>query len=462
MNKKAKILIVDDEPDALDIFGRHLGQSYQIDTSNSAANALTKLDNKNYDIVLSDVVMPGKDGLELLKIIKDRWPATSVLMISGKSSIEKAVEAMKIGADDFIEKPVEDLDILKIKIDKVLKEKEQQKEIKRLKNIVATSFDKGKIIGNSPAIQNVLKLARRVAPLDTTVLLTGETGVGKDLLAETIYKNSRRRENEFVSVNCGGLTENLLESMLFGHRKGAFTDAIREKTGYFQEANHGTLFLNEIAETSQNFQIKLLRTLEKKVIRKVGGDRDIQVDVRVIAATNKDIKEEVEKGNFRKDLYYRLNVFQIDIPPLRKRVEDIRLLANYFIEIFSKKYQKHDLKISDKVMNILISHDWSGNVRELKNAMEHAVAITQNDVISTKDMPDYLIESSEELAVENLSNLLNCDYPEAKDKFEKKYLKHILSKNNGKVAQAAKDAKIKRQNLYTKFKKHNIDVDDYR
>ena len=457
----ASILIVDDEPDALDIFGRHLNKHYDVDLASSTKKALKKLDKKKYDVVLSDVVMPGEDGINLLKKIKQKWGDVSVLMISGKSSIEKAVEAIKLGAEDFIEKPVEDLDILKLKISRVLKEKKQQEEIKRLKNIVATSFDKGEMIGNSPQIQKVMEMVRKIAPLDSTVLLTGETGVGKDLLAEIIYKNSSRKNYKFVSVNCGGLTENLLESILFGHRKGAFTDAIREKTGYFEEANHGTLFLNEIAETSQNFQIKLLRIIEKKVIRKVGGDKDINVDVRVIAATNKNIKEEVEKGNFRKDLFYRLNIFHIDIPPLRERIEDIKLLTNYFVENFCKKYNKPSLNISHEVVKILISNEWKGNVRELKNAIEHAVAISTTKNLTKEDLPDYLLDKKiqEEGAA---SKLLSMPYPQAKEEFEEKYLKYLLKKNNGKVAQASKEANIKRQNLYTKFKKYNIDIDNYR
>ena len=462
IQNKEKILIVDDEPDALDIFSRQLQNDFNVDITKSAESALKKLEKAKYDIILSDVVMPGMNGLEFLRIVKEKWPNISVLMISGKSSIEKAVEAMKLGAEEFIEKPVEDLDILKLKIERILKSKQQQAEIHRLRNIVRTGLDRNKVIGNSLHLQKTIKMIKKVAPLDATVLLVGETGVGKDLLAEMIYNNSERRDKKFVSVNCGGLPESLLESMLFGHKKGAFTDAIREKTGYFQEANKGTLFLNEITETSKKFQTKLLKTLEKNVIRKVGGDKDITVDVRVIAATNKDIFEEVKKGKFREDLYYRLNIFQIYIPSLRERIEDVQLLSNYFVEEFGKKYHKADLEISPEVMTILFAQKWRGNVRELKNVIEHAVAIASKTAIQISDLPNYLKNNEETITDNSLLNLLQGSFPQSKNTFEKLYVRNLLKQTGGDVAKAAMISKIKRQNLYGKFKKHNIEPDEFR
>ncbi|MEA2103491.1 MAG: sigma-54 dependent transcriptional regulator [Candidatus Cloacimonadota bacterium] len=462
IQNKKKILIVDDEPDALDIFSRQLQNDFNVDITKSAESALKKLEKDKYDIILSDVVMPGMNGLEFLRIVKEKWPNISVLMISGKSSIEKAVEAMKLGAEEFIEKPVEDLDILKLKIERILKSKQQQAEIHRLRNIVRRGLDRNKVIGNSLHLQKTIKMIKKVAPLDATVLLVGETGVGKDLLAEMIYNNSERRDKKFVSVNCGGLPESLLESMLFGHKKGAFTDAIREKTGYFQEANKGTLFLNEITETSKKFQTKLLKTLEKNVIRKVGGDKDITVDVRVIAATNKDIFEEVKKGKFREDLYYRLNIFQIYIPSLRERIEDVQLLSNYFVEEFGKKYHKADLQISPEVMTILLAQKWRGNVRELKNVIEHAVAIASKTAIQISDLPNYLKNNEETITDNSLLNLLQGSFPQSKNTFEKLYVRNLLKQTGGDVAKAAMRSKIKRQNLYGKFKKHNIEPDEFR
>jgi len=269
--QNAKILIVDDEQDTLDIFRRHLEDEYNIDIAHSADEAIEKLENKTFHIAMTDMVMPGTDGIELLTQIKKRWPHVAVVVISGKATIGMAVEAMKIGAEEFIEKPVEDLELLKIIITKILKTRWQYEEIKRLRSILAQGFDRTQIIGNSLTIQKVMEKVKRIAYLDTTILITGETGVGKDLFADLIYRNSKRKSHKFVAVNCGGLPENLLESMLFGHKKGSFTDAIRDKIGYFQEADGGTLFLDEITETNKTFQVKLLRVLEQSTIRQVGG-----------------------------------------------------------------------------------------------------------------------------------------------------------------------------------------------
>jgi len=460
--QNAKILIVDDEQDTLDIFRRHLEDEYDIETAHSAEEALKTLDNKTFHIAMTDMVMPGTDGIELLTQIKKRWSHVAVIVISGKASIGMAVEAMKIGAEEFIEKPVEDLDLLKIIIKKILKTKWQQEEIKRLRGILAHEFDRTQIIGNSLAIQKVMEKVKRIAPLDTTVLVTGETGVGKDLIADLIYRNSKRKNQKFVAVNCGGLPENLLESMLFGHKKGSFTDAIRDKVGYFQEADGGTLFLDEITETNKTFQVKLLRVLEKSVIRQVGGDIDIEVDVRIIASTNKDIEEEVKEGNFRMDLYYRLNVIRLDIPPLRERLEDILLLTNAFVREFGEKYDKPNLEISDTVMSVLLSCEWEGNIRELKNTIEHAVAMATHNKIVLEDLPGTVYKKKDENGDSALHNHTNIPFADAKDAFEKNYVEKLLAKCGGDVSKAAELSGIKRPNLYEKFNKHKIDVNTFR
>ena len=459
--KRAKILIVDDEQDALDIFSRQLKDDYDIDTAISATSALEKLKKNNYHITMTDVVMPGIDGIELMQEIKKQWPHISVVVISGKASIEMAVKAMKLGAEDFIEKPVEDLELLKLMIEKILKSKWQVEEIKRLRNILAHGFDRTNIVGNSLVIQKIMEKVKVIAPLDTTVLITGETGVGKELFAELIYRNSKRKDKKFVALNCGGIPENLLESMLFGHKKGAFTDAIRDKIGYFQEADGGTLFLDEITETSPSFQIKMLRVLEKGVIRQVGGDKDIEVDVRIITATNKLIEEEIEAKNFREDLYYRLNIINIKIPPLRERVEDIKILANAFMNEFSEKHGKQNLTISEPAMSILLANEWKGNVRELKNAIEHAVALCSHTKIMPEDLPDNIFQDNINL-VDPLQNYLNLPFNHAKENFEKKYIEELLVKHKGDVTKVATISKIKRQNLYEKFKKYDIDLKKFR
>jgi len=431
--KKAKILIVDDEIDTRDIFSRNLEDEYSIDTAESAKSALVKLENNSYQIVLSDLVMPGEDGLSLLKNIKKNSPEIAVLVISGKASIEMAVEAMKLGADEFIEKPVEDLDLLKLKIEKLLKVKWQTDEIKRLRSILNKGFDRSHIVGNSYSIQKIMEKVKKIAPLDTTILITGETGVGKELIADLIYRNSDRRNKKFVAVNCGSLPESLLESTLFGHKKGSFTSAIKDKIGYFQEADGGTLLLDEVTETTPAFQVKLLRVLEKGIIRQVGGESDITVDVRIIAATNKNLKEEVGKENFREDLFYRLNVINLHIPPLRERIEDIKLLVSKFISEFSSKYKKQELKISNAALSILLNQEWKGNIRELKNTIEHSVALASH-----------------------------VPYPEAKKKFEKTYIKNLMKNCEGDVTKASKVSGIKRQNLYEKFKRFDINPNDFR
>ena len=459
--QNAKILIVDDEQDTLDIFRRHLEDEYDIDIAHSAEEALEMLENKTYHIAMTDMVMPGTGGIELLTQIKKRWPHVAVVVISGKATIGMAVEAMKIGAEEFIEKPVEDLELLKIIITKILKTRWQYEEIKRLRSILTQGFDRTQIIGNSLTIQKVMEKVKRIAYLDTTILITGETGVGKDLFADLIYRNSKRKSHKFVAVNCGGLPENLLESMLFGHKKGSFTDAIRDKIGYFQEADGGTLFLDEITETNKTFQVKLLRVLEQSTIRQVGGDMDIGVDVRVIASTNKDIEKEVKDGNSRQDLYYRLNVIHLHIPPLRERREDIPLLTNAFVQEFREKYDKSNLEISDTVMSILISQEWEGNIRELKNTIEHAVAMATHNKIVLEDLPGNIYMRHE--VVENKSNhLTNLSFSEAKDAFEKNYVEELLKKCDGDVSKAAELSGIKRPNLYEKFNKHNIDVNTFR
>ncbi|MFO7895801.1 MAG: sigma-54 dependent transcriptional regulator [Candidatus Cloacimonadales bacterium] len=456
-----RILIVDDEQFTREIFCRQLASQYQVDEAESATAALQKIEQIGYQIVMTDLVMPGEDGMELLKKIKAKWPEISVVMISGKASIETAVQAMKLGAEELIEKPLEDLELLNIITQKILKSKWQADEILRLRQKLETNFDRSHIIGNNIKVQKIMEKIKMVAPLDATVLLNGETGVGKEVFAELIYKNSDRKDKKFVAFNCGSLAENLLESALFGHAKGSFTSAVKDKIGYFEEANGGTLFLDEITDTSPAFQVKLLRALEKNVIRRVGGDKDIKIDTRIIAATNKDPLREVEAGNFREDLFYRLNVINITIPPLRERVDDIKLLSQEFCKNFAEKYHKPELSISDSAMSILASSPWKGNVRELKNAIEHAVAMAQHDKILAEDLPDALRQNTGQ-TTNSLGQLLHLPYAQAKNIFEEKYLQNLLELTKGEITKAAEISGIKRQNLYNKMGKYLLDPENFR
>jgi DNA-binding NtrC family response regulator len=464
MNRKSKarILIVDDEMLTREVFRRYLEDEYDVDTAESTNDALDKLSTNIYHIAMTDLVMPGQDGLYLLKAIKQKWPQIAVLVISGRATIEMAVEAMKQGAEDFIEKPVEDFELIKIVIDRILKVRWQTEEIRRLRTMLEKEFISKKIIGNSMAIQKIMEKVKKIAPLETTVLLTGETGVGKELFAELVYNNSLRKNNKFVVVNCGGLPETLLESMLFGHKRGSFTGAVRDKIGYFQEADGGTLFLDEITETSASFQIKLLRVLEKGTIRQVGGDKDIEVNVRIIAATNEDIEANVKKKKFREDLYYRLNVIHIHIPPLRERTEDIILLANSFVKEFAEKHNKKHINLSEPVKSILVTKEWKGNIRELRNAMEHAVALASHNKILPEDLPESVYDYATSNNGMFSGQIIHLPYAEAKETFERHYIIELLKKYGGDVSKAAAYSGIKRQNLYEKFKRYSIDPAEYR
>ena len=461
MKEMYKILIVDDEKEAREIFSRLLENDYYVRSVSSPYSALEILEKEKFDIILSDVVMPDMDGIEFLKKVKKRWSYIAMIMISGKASVKMSVKAMKIGADDFIEKPVEDLELLKIIINRTIKNQRQNKELQRLKDIVESDFERKNLVGNSLEIRKVIEKAKKVAPLDITVLITGETGVGKEVLANMIWRNSSRKDKKFVAVNCGSLPETLLESALFGHKKGAFTDAVSDKIGYFEEADKGTLFLDEITETKLSFQIKLLRVLETSTFRRVGDDKDRKVDVRIIAATNKNIEEEVKKGKFRQDLFYRLNVITIKIPPLRERAEDIVILANSFLKEYSEKYKKLSLSLSREVINLLMQYRWEGNIRELKNAIEHAVAMSSGNIIMPNDLPENIYNKKDSLP-QNSSALLSLPFQKSKAIFEKQYIEKLLKKTNGDVTLAAKLSGIKRQNLYEKFHKYNIIPKNYK
>lgn len=462
-NKDIKILIVDDEEETREIFSRKIRKKYISETASSVDEAIQKLNVVSYHLVLCDLVMPGRNGLEFLDYVKKEYPFLPVIVISGNATLSMVVKAMQMGAVDFLEKPVEDLELLMIIVEKVLVQQWNLNELRRLQHILADNFDRSILIGNSYNIQRLLDKVKKISAVDSTILITGETGVGKEVLAELIVRNSSRKNKKFVTVNCGSVPESLLESMLFGHKKGSFTSAVRDQIGYFEEANGGTLFLDEVSETTPAFQTKLLRVLEKRVVRRIGDSMDIPIDVRILAATNRDLLYLVKENQFREDLYYRLNVVQLNIPPLRERPEDIQILSEHFVKFFANQYHKEIEKISPSAMSILVSQRWNGNVRELKNAIEHSVIMTTQNIITPEDLPAYIHTGMIPQTIEDpLQDLWIKSFAEAKEWFEKNYIFRLLRENQGDVTLCAHKSGIQRQNLYEKFKKYQINPDDYR
>ena len=382
-----RILVVDDEQsmqEFLEIFLRREG--FEVTTAEGVEEALVALDADDFDLVISDIQMPGRTGLDLLREIKQRSAETIVLMITAFASTDTAIAAMKEGAYDYITKPFK-VDEIRLVIEKALEKKLLSRENRRLRSELRTVQRHKTIIGSSPAIQRVFELIAQVADTKTNVLICGESGTGKELVARDIHQQSERRNGPFVAINCGAIPENLLESELFGHVKGAFTGALHNKEGLFEAAENGTLFLDEIGELSPPLQVKLLRAIQEKTIRRVGGTSDFQMDVRILAASNRNLTEEVAAGRFREDLYYRLNVIQISMPPLRDRAGDIPLLVNHFIEKFSDELGRNIASVGDEVMRKLIHHDYPGNVRELENAIERAVALSRGEHITLDSLP---------------------------------------------------------------------------
>jgi two-component system response regulator PilR (NtrC family) len=388
---KDKILVADDEQsmrEFLDIMLKKEG--YKVSLASNGEEVVKLVENDLFDLILLDIRMPKLDGLTALKKIKANSPETIVIMITAYASADTAIKAMKEGAYDYITKPFK-VEEIKLIIKNALEKKNLQKENTLLKQVVRDRYHFGNIIGQSQKMTALYDLLEKVSPTKTNILITGESGTGKELVAKAIHYNSPRKEKPFVTLNCGAIPESLIESELFGHMKGAFTDAIATKKGLFEVADEGTIFLDEISELPLLMQVKLLRILQDKEFKRVGGTEDIRVDVRIISATNKDLEEAVKEKRFREDLFYRLNVIQIKLPPLRDRKEDIQILANHFSKKYSEELSKNILRISPEAHQILLNYDYPGNVRELQNIIERAVAL----------------ESSQELTLNNLSSYLS-------------------------------------------------------
>jgi DNA-binding NtrC family response regulator len=383
-----RLLIVDDEGSIRDMLAFFFHKKgFEVMTASNFTEGQASALRSTPDLVLCDIKMPDGNGLDLLKKIKTESPKTPVIMITAHTSTPDAIEAMKLGAVDYIAKPF-NIEELALIVDRALGEKELRDENVYLKQELAGKYTFANIIGKGSRMQEIFRTVERIARVSSTVLLTGESGTGKELIARAIHYTSIRKDRKFVSINCGALPEPLLESELFGHVRGAFTGAIKDKRGLFTEADHGTLFLDEISETTLTMQVKLLRAIQERVIRKVGGNEEVSIDVRIIAATNKDLRDLVAEGKFREDLFYRINVIPIPLPPLRARLEDIAPLTQYFIAAVCKDQKIPEKKISTEAMRLLEAYPWPGNVRELENTLERTVALEPGPVITVSSLPE--------------------------------------------------------------------------
>jgi len=443
-----KILVVDDEALVRDIIKKGLSQmgGFSVEVAQNGSEAIEKIEKDVFDLVLTDLKMPGMDGLELLKTIKGTRPEVMVILMTAYGSIETAVEAMKIGANDYITKPI-DLNELLIHISKAQKESILLRENRLLRMEVAKKFEFNNIIGKSKKMQEIFSLIEKVAPGSSTVMIYGGSGTGKELVAKAIHYNSPRADRSFLPFNCGAIPETLVESELFGHTKGAFTGAIQAKKGLFEEANGGTLFLDEISTILPSVQVKLLRVLQEKEVMKVGSTERIKTDVRMIAATNENLEENMKKGKFREDLFYRLHVFPIFLPDLKDRKEDIPLLAYHFLDLYSKEAKKDVKGISKEAMKLLLEYQWPGNVRELENAIERAVIMTDQDSLVPNDLPQDLTEGFSEMIRRGVKDRKSLD------DIKSEYIKEILKEVNGNKRIASEILKVNPRTLYRFEKK---------
>lgn len=409
-----KILIVEDEETLAASLKRvFTKEGYSVDLAGDAETGLEIIENNSYDLIITDIILPGINGIELLKRIKERDPDQIVIIITAYASLETAVEALRAGAYDYVIKPVIHEEIKQI-VRNALRERTLRRENIQLKRELERHYDFSHIIGESPAIKKIISEVKKIANAKSNVLLLGETGTGKELIARAIHYSSSRSARPFIPINCSAIPENLLESELFGHVKGAFTGAVSSKRGLFEEANGGTVFLDEIGELSPRLQAKLLRVIEDQEIRPIGSNRSTKVDIRFISATNRDLLQLVKEGKFREDLFYRINVITIQLPPLRERGEDLVLLINFFIEKYSREHGKKIEKINDDVIEILKRYHWPGNIRELQNIIERAVLISDDGIIKKEHLPENLFEKEDSFTEHVLNQKLSIeDYTKA-------------------------------------------------
>jgi DNA-binding NtrC family response regulator len=453
MNSKPRIMVVDDEPGHRQMIRAVMqDEGYEIIEAENGQNCLDLLNKHPVDVILLDMKMPVLDGMATLEEIKKQQHHPPVVMVTAFGSVGSAVEAMKAGAFDYLTKPA-DIDELKVVVKKAHEFSLLTRENTRLKDRISSLQKSARIIGQSRAMLQVMELVEQVAPTEANVLILGESGTGKELIAKALHEGSVRREGPLVKVNCAALPHELLESELFGYQKGAFTGAVRDKPGRFQLAEKGTLFLDEIGELPTHLQAKILRALQERVVEPLGSVREERVDVRLLAATNKDLVVEVEKGTFRQDLYFRLNVLEIKIPPLRDRLEDLPLLVNHFIRVLGEKNRKQVRGVDRNFLEALNNYHWPGNVRELENVVERAIILSRSDILDISDLPGSVIEALPRDKKNEPENVSGDDYLM---EGEKQALIRALKDNKGHRERTAASLGISRRSLQYKLKKHGL------
>ncbi len=446
---KQKILIVEDEAQMCDLLMSFFGdKGYKVKAVQNGEDAIARLEEEDFALVITDIKLPGMSGLELLARLRQEWQDVAVIIMTAFSSISSAVEAMKLGAEDYIGKPFQ-LDELAITVDKALERRSLRREVRELRAEVRDRYNFSNIVGRSKPMLQLFEVIRRIAARrDASALIIGSTGTGKELVARAIHYNSDRRDAPFMPINCSAIPETLLESELFGHQKGAFTGAHETRRGLLEEAQGGTVFLDEINTLSQNLQVKLLRVLQERVVRRVGGRENITIDIRLVSASNLDLEEAVKRGEFRQDLFYRLSVVPVRLPDLKDRREDIPLLVNHFLQKFSQQHGEPMRRFSSEAMRVLMTHAWPGNVRELENAVEHALTMGGGDILTMDDLPSSVTSPERDIVEE--ATLDNVSLAEV----ERRYIIKILEKMSFHQIKTAQILGIDRRTLYRRLRQY--------
>ncbi len=455
--RNEKILLIDDSLELLENLEKILrAEGFEVDTASDGNSGIKKIEDKYYDLILTDLKMPGADGIEVLKFVMQNSPESICIILTGFGTIKNAVDAIKLGAFDYLTKPIKVEEIL-LTIEKALEFRNLKRENIQLRNQLRKKYQFKNIIGDSPQMQRIFEIIERVADTDSTILIQGESGTGKELIAKALHYNSYRSQGPFVPVNCAAIPGGLLESELFGHEKGAFTNAIRTRIGRFELANGGTLFLDEIGDMDIQMQSKLLRVLQEREFERIGGMKPIKIDIRLIAATHQDLEELVKQKKFREDLFYRLNVIPIKVPSLRERKSDIPLLVNHFIHQFKRSKKKDVNGITEEALSKLMEYDWPGNVRELENTIERMVILTNNKILSIEDLPEKVISRIPKEffgEIEVLEKGISLE--DAVNEFEKRLIIQALNKTGWIKNKAAQLLNVNRTTLIEKMKRQRI------